>query len=113
MIEQSEFNYTQEVTQPPPETMVAKTPMKPGIRKLYMILGLLGGILILLILVPMVERQRKAPGVMPTISPTAAPSYQEKPKIQIELERLKGLVEEANPVSQPFPPPEVDMKVAF
>ena len=113
MKEQSEFNYTQELVQPPPEMMVPKAPVKPGLKKLLIVLGLLGVLFILLLFVAVVGRQRQAPVETPMITPTVVPGYQEKSKTKLELERLKGLVDEANPASKPFPPPEIDMKVAF
>jgi hypothetical protein len=114
--DQSYFSIDQESTQAPPEILVeldkkAKLPPKRD-QKTKIVIGALGLVLILMVSILMIVTNRKPP--LAPIIPTPTPAAPQTPsKTMSELQRLQLIVDQANPESDPFPPPQVDMKINF
>lgn len=114
MKDQSEFNEQQAITQPPPEVIAANetrsvTPKKKS--KKWWLFG--GGVLLLVVVIMALiisKPKTPAPAEVIQVPPTVMPKNTE---MQEELVRIRALVKQANPESDPFPPPQVDMQVEF
>lgn len=117
MTEQSDFSLQQEITQAPPEVLAQEALNRNNHyhqknRPYYYLVIILGIIFCLLLLVLQVIGHRTPEEQPQVVPPTQAPEAPVQSTI-VELARLKDLVDLANPSENDFPPPEVDMNVAF
>jgi hypothetical protein len=116
MEEQSPFANAQEQLQPPPELTDRriKPEAAPAKKKwpwvLIGVIGLLAAVVILL--AGMVWQQKNQAEIPAAPTPTFKPPPTSSPK-ESALQKLKAVVDEADPDKNPFPPPQVDMDVKF
>lgn len=116
MTEQSNFNNDQDYLSPPPEVLAKEaaklTNQANQKKRWWLVVAVLAGLLIGLLLLLAWTMSRRPAEVAPQPTPTPR---RETPatNTEIELRRLQGLVDVADPSTDAFPPPQVDMKVEF
>jgi len=116
MADQSQFAQSQELMQPPPEELeAAKQPKQPMSLAKKMAIGgggFLGLMLITLLIMVRLGAFESPEPVVVEITPT--PTIPAKVSaLEIELDRIKDLVDVADPSTNSHFPPPVDMKVEF
>lgn len=116
-VDQSQFASEQERAQAPPEELARRAYMsanQEAIKKKRrgMILGFLGLVVVMtLVIVLFTLRPAPPTPVLPTPTPTLPP--QGPSLLEQEMTRLEQVVDEADPQTEPYVPPPVDMEVEF
>lgn len=115
-VDQSQFIKSQSDLQAPPEELeraaylqANQVVIQKKRKKMFLALG--GAVVVLTTLAMLIFRP--APEQTPIIFPTPTPTPVVSTRLDAEMERLKIVVDQADPRTKPLAPPPVDMKVNF